>query len=155
MDSFMDKIAGRFANSADVIKANSEAEAKKLEEYKQRASGKKYGVMCMQKILEYAEKNGYGTRIYLGPAKHGSNIHPGKFYAKIGFEPGPSDIEWAQKCNKRIKYAEEHPELPEEIRKSLLDTPYHEHIDGRFVATESFAGTVYLTHPEVLRNYPL
>ena len=32
MDSFMDKIAGRFAHSADVIKANSEAEAKKLEE---------------------------------------------------------------------------------------------------------------------------
>ena len=128
-------------------------------QYQKRTNGKKYGTMCMQKILDYAEKKGYGTRIYLGPAKHGSNIHPGKFYAKIGFEPGPETIKYAEKANERYLkgklYAEKHPDLPEEILDDLLNRPFYEQIDGRFVSKESFAGEVYLTHPEILKNYPI
>lgn len=127
-----------------------------FDEYQQRSSGKKYGAMCMQRILEYAEQNGYGTRIYLSPAKHYSNIHPGKFYAKIGFEPGPQKIEFAQKENERcIQYLKKHQNLPEEIKKDYLDRTFYEQIDGRFISTEEFGGELYLTHPEVLRNYPL
>lgn len=115
--------------------------------------------MCMQKILEYAEKNGYGTRISLGPAKYDSNINPGKFYAKIGFEPSPIDIKYAQTHNATVLYehqfAQENPYLPEEILDSLLNRKTFAQIDGRFVTDESHGYQVFLTHPEVLRNYQL
>lgn len=113
----------------------------------------------MQKILEYAEKNGYGTRISLGPAKYDSNINPGKFYAKIGFEPDPINISYMEECNARAlreqKFAQENPDLPEEILNSLLNRKTFAQIDGRFVTDESHGYQVFLTHPEVLRNYQL
>lgn len=113
----------------------------------------------MQKILEYAEKNGYGTRISLGPAKYDSNIHPGKFYAKIGFEPSPIDIKYAQTHNATVLYehqfAMDNPDLPEYMLNRLLKNQPYEQVDGRFVSRYNFAGEVFLTHPEVLRNYPL
>ena len=117
--------------------------------------------MCMQRILEYAEQNGYGSRISLDAEKWGSNIHPGKFYAKIGFGPGPNGVERATKTNERyykgIKYVKEHPDLPEEIKMEYLDRHFCEQIDGRFIADGSsyVNSRLYLTHPEVLRNYPL
>lgn len=130
-----------------------------FKEYQKRIEGKKYGVMCMQKILEYAEQNGYGTRVSLTPSRHYSNIHPGRFYAQIGFEPGPNDITHAQKSNEEyyrgVEYVKEHPNLPEEIKKDFLNKTVYEQIDGRFVSMEGFCREIYLTHPEVLRNYPL
>lgn len=131
-----------------------------FEHYQKRAGGKKYGTMCMQKILEYAEKNGYGARISLDADKWGSNIHPGKFYAKIGFEPGPSDIKRLEKINERYykgqECAKKYPDLPEEVISEFLDRPFIEQIDGRFIADGDFGTSrLYLTHPEILKNYPI
>ena len=36
-------------------------------DYSQRKSGKKYGTMCLQKILKWAKEHGYGSRISLTP----------------------------------------------------------------------------------------
>ncbi|MBP5454237.1 MAG: hypothetical protein J6X48_01435 [Lachnospiraceae bacterium] len=67
MDSFMDKIAGRFANSADVIKANSEAEAKKLEEYKQRVEELEKAVSDMRRLsFKCVETNEATTQLVQG-----------------------------------------------------------------------------------------
>ena len=131
-----------------------------FEHYQKRADGKKYGTMCMQKILEYAEKNGYGSRISLDAEKWGSNIHPGKFYAKIGFEPGPSNIKYLEKINERYykgqEYAKKYPNLPEEVLSDYLDRPFIEQIDGRFITDGRFGvSRLFLTHPEVLKNYPI
>ena len=63
-----------------------------MDAYVQRASGKKYGTMCMQRVLEHAEKLGLGSRIELDAAIHGSAVNPAKFYAKIGFNSVPSAI---------------------------------------------------------------
>lgn len=131
-----------------------------FESYQKRNGGKKYGTMCMQKILEFAEQNGYGSRISLDADKWGSNIHPGKFYAKIGFAPGQRTTEYAQKVNERyykgLEYVKKHPNMPEEVKDSYLDNIVLEQIDGRFIADGDYLGSrVYLTNPEVLRNYKI
>ena len=131
-----------------------------FEQYQKRANGKKYGTMCMQRILEYAEQNGYGSRISLDAEKWGSNIHPGKFYAKIGFEPGPKGIECANEINRRyyrgLEEVKKFPNMPEAARRECLERHFCEQIAGRYVADGFFVKSrLYLTHPEVLKNYPL
>ena len=125
----------------------------------QRPSDKKYGTMCMQKILEYAEQNGYGSRIYLQAAKHGSNIPPGKFYAKIGFEGHPSSKASAERLYqndlRRYEYAKNLPDSDPFKEELLLDVPIKpDYIDGRWVP-ENGQGDMFLVAPEVLKNYPL
>ncbi len=97
-------------------------------DYQKRKSGKKYGVMCMQKILEWAQENGFGHRISLCPGITHSDIHPAPFYAKIGFDVAPEV--------KRLL------EVKVDVKK----------INGRYL---SRGQEVFLVEPEVLRNYPL
>lgn len=98
-------------------------------DYQQRKSGKKYGTMCFQKILEWAENHGFGSRISLSPGKNNSDIAPNRLYAKLGFEMAPAII----KMIEEVKYK-------------------YEQIDGRWV---SKGQEVFLTNPDVLINYPL
>ena len=97
-------------------------------EYPHRKSGKKYGVMCMQKILDWAQENGFGHRISLCPGKTHSDIHPAPFYAKIGFDVAP------------------------EVKKILGVKPDAPKINGRHL---SRGQEVFLVEPNVLKNYPL
>ena len=96
--------------------------------YQVRASKKKYGVMCMQKILEWAQEHGFEHRISLCPGKTHSDINPAPFYAKIGFDVSPeiADIMSTISCAKQI--------------------------DGRYI---SRGQEVFLVEPEVLKSYPL
>ena len=110
-------------------------------EYSQRKSGKKYGTMCFQKILEWAEKHGFGTRLSLTPGKTYSDIEPNKFYTKIGFEMAPASVKLIEEQEER--YGRE-PSFS--LRKR------YEKIDGRWVAKTQ---TLFLTHPEILKNYKL
>lgn len=109
-------------------------------EYTQRKSGKKYGTMCLQKILQWAKEHGYGSRISLIPAKTHSDIAPNKFYAKIGFEMSPRNISRFDEIEKKKKEAS--PAVACKLEK----------IDGRWV---SRGQELFLTHPEILENYPL
>ena len=84
--------------------------------------------MCMQKILEWAQENGFGHRISLCPGITHSDIHPAPFYAKIGFDVAPEV--------KRLL------EVKVDVKK----------INGRYL---SRGQEVFLVEPEVLRNYPL
>ena len=97
-------------------------------DYQKRKSGKKYGVMCFQKILEWAQENGFGHRISLCPGKTHSDINPAPFYAKIGFDVAP------------------------EIEKILSVKPDAPKINGRYL---SRGQEVFLVEPEVLKAYPL
>lgn len=106
-------------------------------QYEQRSSGKKYGTMCMQKILEWAENNGCSTRLVLEPSNHGSSVHPGKFYAKIGFDVDVRARKNYDKINER------------RIERGL---PPKSNVDGRYI---SIGEGVYLRDPEVLKHYPL
>lgn len=46
--------------------------------------------------------------------------------------------------------------MPEEVKDSYLDNIVLEQIDGRFIADGDYLGSrVYLTNPEVLRNYKI
>lgn len=110
-------------------------------EYSQRLTGKKYGTMCLQKILEWSERYGFGSRISLTPGKTHSDIEPNKFYAKVGFEMSPTDIKNVEKLEAR--YSSE---------PSLYNRSKYEKINGRWVAK---AQVLFLTHPEVLREYHL
>lgn len=110
-------------------------------DYSQRKSGKKYGTMCLQKILEWAKEHGYGSRISLTPGKTHSDIAPHKFYAKIGFEMSPNDIKNVEKWEE--KYSTE----PIYYKRKR-----YEKVDDRWV---SRGQELYLTHPEILENYPL
>ena len=97
--------------------------------------------MCLQKILQWAREHGYDSRLSLVPGKTHSDIAPHKFYAKIGFEMAPNDIERVERIE--AKYEKE-------------PCPFvrckNEKVDGRWV---SRGAEVFLTHPEVLENYPL
>lgn len=97
-------------------------------EYSVRANQKKYGVMCMQRILEWAEEHGFGHRISLCPGKTHSDINPAPFYAKIGFDVAP------------------------EISEMLGRVSSAKQIDGRYV---SRGQEVFLTNPDVLKKYSL
>lgn len=110
-------------------------------EYSQRKSGKKYGTMCFQKILEWAENHGFGTRLSLTPGKTYSDIEPNKFYTKIGFEMAPASVKLVEELEE--KYGRE---------SSFYPRKRYEKIDGRWVAKTQ---TLFLTHPEILKNYKL
>ena len=97
-------------------------------EYKPRLSKKKYGVMCMQKILDWAEEHGFAHRISLTPGKTHSDVNPAIFYAKIGFDVSP------------------------EIAGLLKAMERFPQIDGRYI---SKGQEVFLVEPDVLKNYPL
>lgn len=58
MDSFMEKIVGRFGSSSEVIKANSEADAKSLEEAKKKIDSLENAVSDMRRLsLKCVETN--------------------------------------------------------------------------------------------------
>ena len=97
-------------------------------DYQRRKSGKKYGVMCMQKILEWAQENGFGNRITLCPGKTHSDINPAPFYAKIGFDVSPY------------------------VASLLKSKDNAQMVAGRYV---SRGQDVFLVEPEVLKSYPL
>lgn len=132
-----------------------------MEAYAKRASGKKYGTMCMQKVLEHAEKLGLGSRIELDAAVHGSAVNPAKFYAKIGFNSTPGKVANINKRNAEayrtieiIKTAAK--DWPEERKKDWIDNIFIDRdcIDGRYY-NASTGGRMWLEAPEVLKNYPL
>lgn len=110
-------------------------------EYAQRKNGKKYGTMCLQKILEWAKIHGFGSRISLVPGKTHSDIAPHKFYAKIGFEMSPTDIKNVEKWEEKYSTG-----------PIYFNRKRYEKIDDRWV---SRGQEIYLTHPEILENYPL
>lgn len=127
--------------------------------YEHRSSGKKYGTMCMQRILEWAEQNGFGSRITLQPAKHGSSVEPGEFYAKIGFNVSPkrvTEIETQIAKGKRtLEYINKNRDKLDDdlIEEMLMGIWSHEpNINGRYFGGTG-NGDVFLTHPEILRNY--
>lgn len=109
-----------------------------MSEYTKRKSGKKYGTMCMQKILEWAKENGCDTRIALQPAKHGSDVSPSMFYAKIGFDLPPA----AKKTRE---------ELEEILNSSPRRRMSLQKVSGRHLALSG--DVVVLSEPDVLRNY--
>ena len=143
-----------------------------MDAYVQRASGKKYGTMCMQRVLEHAEKLGLGSRIELDAAIHGSAVNPAKFYAKIGFNSVPSAItkderyfkirkdellsfkriaKEACKSEEDVKFLEAHVE--KELK--VLQQQYsRSRINGRYFE-EGAGGRMWLEAPDVLKNYPL
>jgi len=143
-----------------------------MEAYAQRASGKKYGTMCMQKVLEHAEKLGLGSRIELDAAIHGSAVNPAKFYAKIGFNSVPSAIAKEErffkiktddllsykriakevcKSEEEIKFLEAHVEKELKILQHRYSRT---RVDGRYF-NDIAGGRMWLEAPDVLRNYPL
>ena len=66
MDSFMDKIAGKL-QSSEVIKANSEAEAKQLDAYKERVAELEKTVAEMRRLnLKCVEINEATTQLVQG-----------------------------------------------------------------------------------------
>ena len=97
--------------------------------------------MSLQKILEWAKNHGYGTRLSLAPGKTHSDIEPNKFYTKVGFEMSPNDIKMIEALES--KYEKE---------ACYFNRRKNEKIDGRWV---SRGQTLFLTHPEILENYPL
>lgn len=132
-----------------------------MEAYAQRASGKKYGTMCMQRVLEHAEKLGLGSRIELDAAIHGSAVNPAKFYAKIGFNSPPGkvahridDINYSKERIERIRSLNWSPEekakeiarLQRKISRGVFDGRYYDEATG---------GRMWLEAPDVLKNYPL
>ena len=132
-----------------------------MEAYAQRASGKKYGTMCMQRALEHAEKLGLGSRIELDAAIHGSAVNPAKFYAKIGFNSSPGKVaninKRNAKCYERIEKIKK-SEYPEEIKKVMIDD-YMDSIETTFIGGRYYnsttGGRMWLEAPDVLKNYPL
>ena len=76
MDGFMDKIAQKFGSAGEVIKANSEAEARTLKESKERIKALEASVEEMKRLsLKCAEINELTTQLAKGAIERLEDAH--------------------------------------------------------------------------------
>ena len=112
MDTFMDRITGKF-NSSEVIKANAEAEARQLEAYKARVEELEKAVSDMRRLsLKCAETNEATGQLVQGAIEK---------IEEVRSEGGAVDAESLDKLSAELK------ELKASIDQSFKDAAEESH----------------------------